>query len=211
MVENMEEVVHWDLIIIGAGPAGLTAGIYGARSGLKTLIFEEKTPGGAAAETPLVENYPGFPDGITGPELMQHFRNQAEKQGTELVTADVTLQTWITQEDVARLEKGGLVPRTLAALVRLWTPFMHELFTGIGGTLAPDNAAFLHDPLTVLGMLDPGPLGFETLRIVPTIERGVLRTREAPAGSDLGAAMEVATSVDAPAARRGIVDRLLSL
>jgi len=60
----------WDLIIIGAGPAGLTAGIYGVRSGLKTLIIEEKMAGGTAADAPIIENYPGF-ERITGAELMQ--------------------------------------------------------------------------------------------------------------------------------------------
>ena len=69
---------HWDLIIIGAGPAGLTAGIYGVRSGLKTLILEEKTPGGAAAESPLIENYPGFPS-ISGQELVNKMVEQCKK------------------------------------------------------------------------------------------------------------------------------------
>ena len=69
---------HWDLIVIGAGPAGLTAGIYGVRSGLKTLILEEKTPGGAAAESPLIENYPGFPS-ISGQELISRMVEQCKK------------------------------------------------------------------------------------------------------------------------------------
>ena len=74
---------HWDLIIIGAGPAGLTAGIYGARSGLKTLIIEEKTPGGAAAETPLVENYPGF-EAISGRELSEKMTQHCRKVGAKI-------------------------------------------------------------------------------------------------------------------------------
>ena len=74
---------HWDLIIIGAGPAGLTAGIYGARSGLKTLIIEEKTPGGAATETPLVENYPGF-EAISGRELSDKMAQQCRKVGAKI-------------------------------------------------------------------------------------------------------------------------------
>ena len=60
----------WDLIIIGAGPAGMTAGIYGTRSGLKTLVLEEKMAGGTAADAPLIENYPGFPS-IGGFDLAQ--------------------------------------------------------------------------------------------------------------------------------------------
>jgi len=74
----------WELIIIGAGVAGLTAGIYGARSGLKTLILEEKVPGGAAADAPLIENYPGFPQGISGMELTERMVKQAEKMGVEI-------------------------------------------------------------------------------------------------------------------------------
>jgi len=74
---------HWDLIIIGAGPAGLTAGIYGARSGLKTLILEEKTPGGAAAETPLVENYPGF-EAISGRDLSDRMSEHCRKVGAKI-------------------------------------------------------------------------------------------------------------------------------
>ena len=74
----------WDLIIIGAGPAGLTAGIYGARSGLKTLVLEEKTPGGAAAETPLVENYPGFSGGISGRDLVDKMAEHCRKAGAEI-------------------------------------------------------------------------------------------------------------------------------
>ena len=61
---------RWELIIIGGGVAGLTAGIYGSRSGLKTLILEENIPGGQAAVAPIIENYPGFPDGISGMELV---------------------------------------------------------------------------------------------------------------------------------------------
>jgi len=69
---------HLDLIIIGAGPAGLTAGIYGVRSGLKTLILEEKIPGGAAAECPLIENYLGFPS-ISGQELINKMGEHCKK------------------------------------------------------------------------------------------------------------------------------------
>ena len=101
------------------------------------------------------------------------------------------------------------VARALARLVRIWTPFMHRIFTGIGGTLAEDNAAFLHDPLTALSLVDESALRFERLRVLPTIERGVLRTLEMPQGSGLGAEMEVATGVDARPAAEGVLERLL--
>lgn len=74
---------HWDLIVIGAGPAGLTAGIYGVRSGLKTLVLEEKTPGGAAAESPLIQNYPGFTS-ISGRELIARMMEQCRKLGVPI-------------------------------------------------------------------------------------------------------------------------------
>jgi thioredoxin reductase (NADPH) len=70
---------EYEVIIIGAGPAGLTAGIYAARNGLKTLILEEKTPGGLAAEASWIENYPGFEEGISGFDLMKHMVGQAKK------------------------------------------------------------------------------------------------------------------------------------
>jgi len=131
---------------------------------------------------------------------------------TRLVSADVTLQTWLTRADLARLDAAaGALPRALADLVRLWTPWQVRIFTGLGGSLDPDNVAFLHDPLTVQALVDESALRFERLRIVPTIEGGTLRTIEVPPGAGLGAEMEVATAVDAPAAAEGIVERLLRL
>ncbi|MHA1595389.1 MAG: NAD(P)/FAD-dependent oxidoreductase [Candidatus Baldrarchaeia archaeon] len=75
---------HYDVIIVGGGPAGLTAGIYCARKGLKTLILERQMAGGRVNEAPFIENYPGFPDGIKGPELAMKMVEQARKVGVEI-------------------------------------------------------------------------------------------------------------------------------
>lgn len=128
---------------------------------------------------------------------------------TTLVSADVTLETWMNSRDLEALEQGGKLARTLAAQVRIWSPVQRALFTGIGGTMAEDNEAYLHDPLTVQALIDPTALHFETLRIIPTIEAGVLRTLEAPLGSRLGAQMQVATGVDARMAAGQIAARLI--
>ena len=79
----------YDVIIIGAGPAGLTAGIYAARGGLKTAIVELAMPGGQAASTENIENYPGFPGGINGYELMNSFHQQALNFGVEFIFEEV--------------------------------------------------------------------------------------------------------------------------
>jgi len=74
----------YDLVVIGAGPAGLTAGIYASRMGMKTLILERALPGGRAVEAPIVENFPGFPEALGGAELVERMTEQAEKFGAEI-------------------------------------------------------------------------------------------------------------------------------
>jgi purine nucleosidase len=130
---------------------------------------------------------------------------------TTLVPADVTLATWMTEADRARLARAGPLARALAEQVATWAPVQRRIFGELGAELAPDNMAFLHDPLTVLSLVDPGALAFEELRIVTALESGVLRTLEVDAGLSIGAPMRVATGVAAAAARARIVERLARL
>lgn len=80
----------WDVIIIGAGPAGLTAGLYAARAGLRTLTLEKEGWGGKIANIDLIENYPGFEEGVSGAELAQKMMAQAMKVGVEFELTEVT-------------------------------------------------------------------------------------------------------------------------
>lgn len=88
----MKDEAHraFDLAIIGAGPAGLAAAIYAGRARLSTVVFEKQYPGGQAFNTDRIDNYPGFPESISGPELTERMAEQARVHGAELRSADVT-------------------------------------------------------------------------------------------------------------------------
>ncbi len=81
---------RYEVIIIGGGPAGLTAGLYTSRAGLKTLLVERGMFGGQIVNARQVDNYPGFPEGISGFELASLMHQQATKYGLETITAEVT-------------------------------------------------------------------------------------------------------------------------
>ena len=94
----------YDLVIIGGGAAGMSAAIYAMRGGMKTLLLEKLAPGGQAAKTYEVDNYPGFPDSPSGPELMQEFRKHMEKFNIELRTEAV--------REIANIDKSVKVVKT---------------------------------------------------------------------------------------------------
>jgi len=103
-----------DVIIIGSGPAGYTAALYAARARLNPLVFEGSvTSGGALMKTTDVENFPGFPDGVLGPDLMDAIRKQAERFGAELVPDDVTAVDLTANPKVVNVSDNEYLARTV--------------------------------------------------------------------------------------------------
>jgi thioredoxin reductase (NADPH) len=103
-----------DIIVIGSGPAGYTAALYASRARLNPLVFEGSvTSGGALMNTTDVENFPGFPDGILGPDLMDQLRKQAERFGAELIADDVTEVDLKTSPKVVHVGEDTYLARTV--------------------------------------------------------------------------------------------------
>jgi thioredoxin reductase (NADPH) len=148
-----------NVIIIGSGPAGYTAALYTARANLEPLVFEGFAWGGLLQQTTDVENYPGFPTGITGPELMQHFRDQAERFGARLETDDVTSVQFSGDGGLHRVTVGD--KKHLARAVILAMGAQHrklgvpgeETLAGRGVSYcATCDAAFFRDvPTAIVG------------------------------------------------------------
>jgi len=146
-----------NVIIIGSGPAGYTAALYTARANLEPLVIEGFAWGGLLQQTTDVENYPGFRDGIMGPELMQHFRDQAERFGARLETDDVTSvelsedggphKVWVGDD----LHLGRAVILAMGAQHRkLDIPGEAELSGRGVSYCATCDAAFFRDAATVI-------------------------------------------------------------
>ena len=147
------------VVIVGSGPAGYTAALYTSRADLEPLVVEGFAWGGLLQQTTDVENYPGFPAGIQGPEMMQHFRDQAERFGTRFITDDVT-RIEFAEEDggIHRVYVGDQEIRTRAVILamgaepkKLDVPGEDELAMGRGVSYcATCDAAFYRDHNTLV-------------------------------------------------------------
>ncbi|MDH5421391.1 MAG: thioredoxin-disulfide reductase [Acidimicrobiia bacterium] len=146
-----------NLIIIGSGPAGYTAGLYAARADLNPLLFEGSQRGGQLMITTDVENYPGFPDGIMGPDLMENFRKQTERFGTRLMTSDITkvdfsqrpFKVW---EGTVAYEANAIIVATGASAKWLGIPGEERLTgRGVSACATCDGFFFRDKELVVIG------------------------------------------------------------
>ncbi len=149
-------MIH-NVLIIGSGPAGLTAAIYAARANLKPILFEGYQAGGQLMITTDVENYPGFPKGIMGPELMVLWREQAARFGTELITKDVTKvdlkanpkKVWV--DDQLYEAKTVIISTGATAKLLGLESEMRLMGKGVSACATCDGAFFKGEKLALVG------------------------------------------------------------
>jgi thioredoxin reductase (NADPH) len=146
-----------DIVIVGSGPAGLTAAVYAARADLRPLVVEGLAAGGQLMLTTDVENFPGFPEGIMGPDLMARFREQAERFGAEFVTADadsVDLSTtpFTVHTEGRELQAESVIVSTGASARMLGLPNEARLLGHGVSTCATCDGFFFRDhEIAVIG------------------------------------------------------------
>ncbi|MCL4156014.1 UNVERIFIED_CONTAM: hypothetical protein GTU68_005840 [Idotea baltica] len=152
----MSDTVH-KVIIIGSGPAGLTAALYTSRAQLEPLLFEGTQPGGQLTITTDVENFPGFPEGIMGPELMANMRAQAARFGTDIRSQTVTkvdfsaqpLKVWVGDEE---FHGETVIVSTGASARTLGLPREDEMMGfGLSTCATCDGAFFKDEHIVVIG------------------------------------------------------------
>src|SRR4051794_5052858 len=148
-----------DVVIVGAGPAGLTAAVYAASEGLRTVVLERLAPGGQAGTSARIENYPGFPHGISGADLTRGAHEQVLRFGAEVLTGTEIVRTHVLPEGKQELElSGGARPRPRAAVIatgvayrRLDAPGVEErVGCGVAYGSAPAQAPAHRDEDVVL-------------------------------------------------------------
>lgn len=154
----MKPDVFFDIVVIGGGPAGLTAGLYAGRGGLKAAVVERLAPGGLVANTERIDNYPGFPEGVSGFDLAQRMRDQAVKFGAELVLDDVrslapeSKSFAITLATGKTLRAKAVVIATGAYPKQLGVPGERELLgKGVSYCAVCDGAFFRGQEVAVIG------------------------------------------------------------
>ncbi len=152
-----------NVVIVGSGPAGHTAAIYSARANLSPFMFEGYVMGGSAGgqltTTTDVENYPGFPDGVEGPELMQLFRKQSERFGTEMVqedviSADFSQRPFVLKSENREVRAHSVIISTGATAKRMGVPNEEKMWSnGMSACAVCDGALpmFRNQPLMVIG------------------------------------------------------------
>ena len=155
------EIIHKEVVILGSGPAGLTAAIYAARANLRPLVVEGPEPGGQLMITTDVENYPGFAKGILGPELMDQFREQARRFGTEFLVAwatkaDLSRRPFVLETEDHQIKADTLIIATGASAKWLGIPGEAPVPQGLGGNgvsacATCDGFFFKGKPLVVVG------------------------------------------------------------
>src|ERR687896_500218 len=146
-----------NVIIIGSGPAGYTAALYTSRADLSPLMIEGFLWGGLLQTTTDVENYPGFPEGIMGPEMMQKFRDQAERFGTRFVSEDATRVELSPDGGLHRVWVGDDEYQTRSVILamgaehkKLGAPGEEELASRGISYCATCDAAFFRDRTTII-------------------------------------------------------------